>query len=229
MPGSTPINVPVSLLVGLEKLLNPVFKQALAQQGQAAAALEQLEGARLRLQLNTATYSTSVLLCFMAGEISLYRANSAETVADAWLEAPVQAYWQLLTSTSKQITILTNPQIKVGGNTSLLTAVQELAQGLGTDITAALNELIVATPAALPLLGLHKGLGSIWQWGHNLTQAAQADLGNYLAEEAGWLPGQAAWQVLQDASFEQRQEVERLEARLNLVRQQLNLATGEQF
>lgn len=213
------MQLPLSVLAALEGLINPLLRQAIAQEGSAAAAFEKLKGSCIEFQVSG--LNLQIKMQVAADGLYLYRHN--EEPADAWILASPQAYLKM--ATSKQASsILMGSEVTVGGNTHLLEVLQELIAGLGLDT----QELINRVAGPLPLASIQAGLSQILQLGQRLVGSASEDVKSYLDDETGILPGKNSWHVAEDELHELRLDVDRLEARINLLEKQLQPLAGEE-
>lgn len=212
------MQLPLSVLTALESLINPLLKQAIAQESAAAAAFEKLQGSCIEFQV---TGLNLQLRMQVAGD-GLYLYRQSEEPADAWILASPQAYLKMATSKDAN-SILFGSEVSVGGNTYLLEMLQELIAGLGLDT----QELITRVAGPLPLSSIQAGLSQLLQLGQRFTGSASEDIKSYLDDETGILPGKNSWHVAEDELHELRLDIDRLEARVDLLEKQLQPLAGE--
>lgn len=212
------MQLPLSVLTALESLVNPLLRQATLQEGAAATAFEKLQGSCIEFQVN----GLNLLLKMQVAEDGLYFYRQSEEPADAWILASAQDYLKMATSKNAN-EILFGPEVSVGGNTHLLEALQELIAGLGLDA----QELMTRIAGPLPLASIQAGFNRLLQFGQGLTRSASDDVKSYLDDEAGILPGKHSWHVAEDALHELRLDVDRLDARINLLEKQILPSEGE--
>ncbi|GLR62953.1 ubiquinone biosynthesis accessory factor UbiJ [Marinospirillum insulare] len=212
------MQLPLSVLTALESLINPLLMRAVAQEGSAAQAFEKLQGSCIEYQVSGLNLALKMQV---AGD-GLYLYRQSEEPSDAWILASAQDYLKMATSKNAS-QILFGPDVSVGGNTHLLEVLQELIAGLGLDT----QELVARFAGPLPLASLQAGFKQLLQFGQGLTGSASEDIKSYLDDEAGVLPGKDSWHVAEDALHELRLDVDRLEARINLLEKQLQPSAGE--
>ena len=212
------MQLPLSVLTALESLDNPLLRQAILQEGAATAAFEKLQGSCIEFQVS----GLNLQLRMQVAEDGFYFYRQGEAPADAWILASAQDYLKMATSKNAN-QILFGPNVSVGGNTHLLEVLQELLAGLGLDT----QELITRAAGPLPLASIQAGFNQLLQLGERLTLSASEDIKSYLDDEAGVLPGKDSWHVAEDALHELRLDVDRLEARINLLEKQLQPIAGE--
>lgn len=213
------MQVPLSALTALEGLINPLLRQAVAQEGMAAAAFEKLQGSCIEFQVS----GLNLQLKMQAAKDGLYFYRQSEAPADAWILASPQTYLKMATSKDASH-ILFGADVKVGGNTYLLEVLQALIAGLGLDTQALISQL--AGP--LPLASIQAGFNQLLQLGQRFTGSASEDIKSYLDDEATILTGKTSWHVAEDQLHELRLDVDRLEARLHLLEKQLQPLAGEE-
>ncbi|SFX33491.1 ubiquinone biosynthesis accessory factor UbiJ [Marinospirillum alkaliphilum] len=209
--------LPLSLLAGLESLINPLLRQAVAREGAAAAALQELHGSLLELRVTG--LDVQVQLQVNHEGLSLYR--QADVQPDAWMEASPASYLKMATRPDASA-VLFSPEVQIGGDTRKLELLQDLMSGLGLDAA----ELIHQFTGPLPLALLQSGMSRLLGFGQRFSQSAGQDLKDYLDDETGLLPGRNSLHLLEDALGELRLDVDRLEARIRLLEQTGN-KTGE--
>lgn len=212
------MQLPLSVLTALESLVNPLLRQAIAQEGAAAIAFEKLQGNCIEYQVS----GLNLQLTMQITQDGLYFYRQNEEPADAWILASPQDYLKMATS-KDAASILFGPEVSVGGNTYLLELLQELIAGLGIDT----QELIVRVVGPLPVGSIQAGFSQLLKFGQHFSSSASEDIKSYLDDEAGILPGKDSWHVAEDALHELRLDVDRLEARINLLEKQLQPTAGE--
>lgn len=215
------MQLPLSLLLTLENLINPLLRQMASQGSSSSLALERLDGKQLHFQVSGSQLGLS--LNFYAAELRLERGH--KTSADAWVEAPLSAYAKLLTS-SNSSSLFASLGVQVGGQTGLLEALQDLISSLGDDLQEAINQALSQTPLnQLPLspslTGLKSQLHNTFGWLSSLGSNALLDAQNYLDDETSRLVGRNHWHLLQEASQQTQLELDRLAARIDLIRHKL--------
>lgn len=213
------MQLPLSVLTVLESLVNPLLRQAIAQEGAAAIAFEKLQGNCIEYQVS----GLNLQLTMQITQDGLYFYRQNEELADAWILASPQDYLKMATS-KDAASILFGPEVSVGGNTHLLEILQELIAGLGIDA----QELIARIAGPLPLDSIQAGFSQLLQLGQRLTGSANEDIKSYLDDETGILPGKNSWHLAEDALHELRLDIDRLEARVNLLVKQLQPIKGKE-
>jgi len=212
------MQLPLSVLTALEGLINPLLRQAIVQGGTAAAAFEKLQGSCIEFRVS----GLNTQLRMQVAEDGLYLYRQSEEPADAWIMASAQDYLKM--ATGKNVSeVLSDPEVSVGGNTHLLEVPQELIVGLGLDT----QELIARVTGPLPLTSVQAGFNQLLQFGRRFSSSASEDIKSYLDDEAAILPGQNSWHLAEDALHELRLDIDRLEARINLLEEQLQPNAGE--
>ncbi|NLW05912.1 MAG: hypothetical protein GX029_11930 [Pseudomonadaceae bacterium] len=213
------MQLPLSALTALESLINPLLRQAVAQEGGAAAAFEKLQGSCIEFQV---TGLNLQLRMQIAGD-GLYLYRQSEEPADAWILTSPQTYLKMATSKDAS-SILFGSKVTVGGNTHLLETLEELIAGLGLDA----QELVSRVASPLPLASIQASVNQLLQFGQRFTGSASEDVKSYLDDEAAILTGKNSWHVAEDKLHELRLDVDRLEARINLLEKQLQPLAGEE-
>lgn len=212
------MQLPLSLLTALEGWVNPLLRQALAQEGAAAIAFEKLQASCIEFQVS----GLNLTLRMQVTSDGLYFYRQGDEPADAWILASPQAYLKMATS-QDAASILASPEVSVGGKTHLLEVLQALIAGLGLDA----QELVARIASPLPLGSIQAGFSQLFQLGQRLTSSASADFKSYLDDEAGVLPGKNSWHLAEDKLHELRLDVDRLEARTHLLEKQLQSKAGD--
>lgn len=202
------MQLPLGALTALETLINPLLRQFVAQAGVTAANLDELQGSCLEMRV--APWGLQVFVQVTADGIYLHRSLDIEP--DAWMEATPQAYLKMATQPAAS-GVLFSPEVKVGGDTRKLEALQDLIAALGLDA----GDLVARFTGPLPLAGLQAGFSQLRSWGARASAAAQRDLKDYLEEESEILPGQNSLHLLESGLEELRLDVDRLEARIRLL------------
>lgn len=206
------MQLPLSVLTALESLINPLLKQAVAQEGAAAAALKTLQGNCIEFQVSG--LDLQIRLQVSSDGFYLYR--HSDEPADAWILAAPHVYLKMATSKDAN-SILFGSEVAIGGNTYLLEVLQELIAGLGLDT----QELISRVAAPLPVASIQAGFSQLLQFGQRFTRSASADVKSYIDDEAGLLAGKNSWHLAEDALHDLRLDVDRLEARISLLENSL--------
>lgn len=213
------MQLPLSVLTALESLINPLLRQAVAQEGAAAVALEKLQGSSIEFQVN----GLNMQLRMQVTNDGIYLYRQSDEPADAWILASPQAYLKMATS-KDAASVLSSPAVSVGGNTHLLEMLQELIAGLGLDA----QELINKVAGPFPLASIQAGFNQLLEFGQRFTSSASEDIKTYLDDEAGWLPGKDSLHIAEDELHELRLDIDRLEARINLLEKQSQPIAGEE-
>ncbi|HKM14733.1 MAG TPA: SCP2 sterol-binding domain-containing protein [Marinospirillum sp.] len=211
------MQLPLSVLTALESLINPLLKQAVAQEGAAAAALESLQGNCIEFQVSGLDLQFKIQI----SNDGLYFYRQTDEPADAWILASPQVYLKMATSKDAN-SILFGSEVTVGGNTYLLEVLQELIAGLGLDT----KELISRVAAPLPIASIQAGFSQLLQFGQRFTDSASADVKSYIDDEVGLLVGKNSWHLAEDELHDLRLDVDRLEARIHLLEKQLTVTTA---
>ena len=206
------MQLPLSVLTALESLINPLLKQAVAQEGAAAVALETLQGSCIEFQVSG--LDLQVRLQVSSDGVYFYR--HGDEPADAWILAAPHVYLKMATSKDAN-SILFGSDVTVGGNTYLLEVLQELIAGLGLDT----KELISRVAGPLPLASIQAGFSQLLQFGQRFTGSASDDVKSYVDDEAGLLAGKNSWHLAEDSLHELRLDVDRLDARISLLENSL--------
>jgi len=212
------MQLPLSVLAALEGLMNPLLRQAILQEGAAALAFEKLQGSCIEFQVS----ELSLQLKMQVAEDGFYLYRHSEEPADAWILASAQDYLKMATSKNAS-QVLFGPNVSVGGNTHLLELLQELIAGLSLDA----QELVVRIAGPLPLASIQASFSQLLRFGQHFSGSVSEDIKSYLDDETGVLPGKHSWHVAEDALHELRLDVDRLEARVNLLEKQLQPTAGE--
>lgn len=212
------MQLPLSVLTAVESLVNPLLRQAIAQEGAAAIAFKKLQASCIEFQVS----GLNLTLRMQATSDGLYFYRQGDEPADAWILASAQAYLKMATS-KDAASILASPAVSVGGKTHLLEVLQELIAGLGLDA----QELVTRVAGPLPLGSIQSGLSQLMLLGQRLTGSASEDFKSYLDDETGILPGKNSWHLAEDELHELRLDVDRLEARINLLEKQLQPEAGD--
>lgn len=212
------MQLPLSLLAGLESLINPLLRQAALQEGRSAQALQDLQGSWLELRVTG--WDLQVFVLLDAQGLSLYR--QTEQPVDAWMAADASTYLKMATRPDAAA-LLFSPAVSIGGDTHKLELLQELLSALGLDAA----DLVSRVTGPLPVAALHSGLGQLLGFARRFSQSARQDLRDYLEEESGVLPGRNSLHLLEDGLDELRLDVDRLEARIRLLEQQASSPAGD--
>ncbi len=204
------MQLPLSVLTALESLINPLLRQAVAQEGAAAAAFQTLQGSCIEFQVSG--LNLQIRLQVSSDGFYLYR--QSDEPADAWILASPSVYLQMATSKDAN-SILFGSKVTIGGNTYLLEVLQELIAGLGLDTKELISR--VAEPLPLPLASIQAGVSQLLQFGQRFTGSASQDVQSYLDDEAGLLTGKNSWHLVEDSLHDLRLDVDRLDARISLL------------
>ncbi|MFK7160619.1 SCP2 sterol-binding domain-containing protein [Marinospirillum sp. MEB164] len=202
--------LPLSALVTFESLLNPLLNQLKQESLLAEQTWQQLNGRVLRCEVQPLGWS--LVLVFSDEGLSLLRETEADI--DAWISASPFAYLALLQGRSAQV--------EMGGETALFELLQDLWQQLGQEAQQQVLVQLHRWPLAGPVIAQGGAwLKSLIGLGQRATQAAQRDLNLYVADEAGLLMNSDQLHVAEEGLFALRQELERLEAKVQRLEGQL--------
>lgn len=195
------------------QLAETTLNALLARDPAAPARLSRLAGSRLLFRLERP--HLAIVLAFDAHGLSLGHAEAdAETIADAVVEVDSEALGSLLGGESIE-RLMFNGRLAVRGRTQLLEQARDLLFDLDLDWEGELAKWLGDTPAN----SLAEGLRRLARWGVRTRQELQADIGEYVIEEARLLPGRAQLEAVRDHLTELEMATDRLEARLaRLVR-----------
>lgn len=211
------------LLAGPERTLNAL----LARDPAAPGRLARLAGQRILIRMQRPALSLAVH--FHATGLDLLRPDptSASTDAaakpqgyDAVVELDAETAGALLGGASLE-RLMFQGKLSVRGRVELLEAARELLVDLDLDWEAELARWLGDIPAH----GLAEGVRRMGRWGARARRELQADVSEYVFEEAHLLPGRHQLDAARDHVTELEVATDRLEARLARLRRRL--AAGE--
>ena len=202
---------PTLLLAGIERSLNALLARDLA----APERLARLAGCRVLLRLERP--SLALLLSFHSQGVDLLRQDEPdESVADTVVELDSETLGELFGGESLE-RLMFRGKLAVRGRVHLLEAVRELFFDLQIDWEAELARWLGDMPAH----NLAEGVRRLAHWGLRTQGEMRADIAEYVFEEARLLPGKSQFDVLRDHLTELGITADRLEARLDRLRRQL--------
>ncbi|WP_416886414.1 SCP2 sterol-binding domain-containing protein [Marinospirillum sp.] len=195
--------LPLSALVTLEGVLNPLVRQLRSQSLAAEQTWQQLTGRALRCEVRPFGWS---LVCVFSNEgLSLLRETEREV--EAWMSATPLDYLALIQGR--------NRQVDMGGDTALFEQIQDLWQQLSQEAQQRVIAQLHLLPFAGPVMAQGGALlKNLMGFGRRATQAAQRDVNLYVADEAELLMNADQLHVAEAGLFTLRQELERLEAKI---------------
>ncbi|WP_043529346.1 ubiquinone biosynthesis accessory factor UbiJ [Litchfieldella xinjiangensis] len=188
----------------VERTLNAL----LARDPAAHGRLARLAGSRMLFRLERP--HLEILVSFDAQGLHLAHAPSLnESTVDVVVEVDSETLGSLLGGTSVE-RLMFGGRLAVRGRSHLLEDARDLLLDLDLDWEGELAGWLGDMPAH----SLAEGLRRLSRWGLRTRGELQADLSEYLFEEARLLPGRAQYDVMRDHLTELEVAADRLEARL---------------
>ncbi|MEJ2310335.1 MAG: SCP2 sterol-binding domain-containing protein [Gammaproteobacteria bacterium] len=190
-------------LLGIEQALNglltldPIRRERLAK----------LHGKRIALELGDWNL-TLVFVPDANGELQLFNGNRED--ADGWIRSTPLDLIETAMQERKEDQVFRG-KVELGGDTRLAQAFSTILSDLDPDWEELLSG--IAGDAAAHQTG--NAIRSMIAWGKRNTRILQEDLGEYLTEERRLLPTRFEFEEWRDSNERLRDDVERLEARIN--------------
>lgn len=184
------------------------LKLALERDPLTARRFAALHGRTVLVQAREPTWQ----LCIQPGVDGVRLSEECEAEPDCTLSAPSGLLARLLLNDQRQ-RLLQDPQLQLSGDTQVLVNLQNAMTGLRLDGEAELARWLGPVAAH----GIGRVARSGWQWGSEARQSLQRSLAEYLTEESGQLVGNAEAQASADLLYQLRLDLDRLEARVQLL------------
>ncbi|MFC3284382.1 ubiquinone biosynthesis accessory factor UbiJ [Litchfieldella rifensis] len=190
------------------RLAEHTLNTLLSRDPAAPARLARLNGSRLLFCLRRPRLALAI--DFDDRGLHLRHASGeAESAADVSVELDSEALGSLLGGESIERLMLSG-RLAVRGRPQLLEDARDLLCDLDLDWETELANWLGDTPAH----HLAEGARRLSRWGQRTRRELQADISEYVFEEARLLPGRSQFDVLRDHLTELEVATDRLEARV---------------
>lgn len=190
------------------RLAEHTLNTLLSRDPAAPARLGRLNGTQLLFRLKRPRLALAI--DFDARGLHLRHAGHAtDSEADVSVELDSESLGSLLGGESIERLMLSG-RLAVRGRPQLLEDVRDLLFDLDLDWEAELAKWLGDIPAH----NLAEGVRRLSRWGRRSRRELQADISEYVFEEARLLPGRSQFDVLRDHLTELEMATDRLEARV---------------
>lgn len=212
-------------LESAEQLINPLLKR----DASALSQLDAMAGKVIRVRCifsDTGTQpEVAVLLWPSASGLHLERDASVSSEqtgpplsVDAEVEGRLNDFARFMLAGDRRETLLFEGALILRGDAGLVRKLQKVISTLDLDLASVNEKLIGVVPAAL----LSAPLAGFARWRSGLGQTARQDWQEYLQYELGLLPAEAELKSYSKSVLNTRRSLERLNARVQRVQQQLD-------
>jgi ubiquinone biosynthesis accessory factor UbiJ len=208
--------------IAIERVLERAVTQARADSPRAVALLRALQQRTLRVRVSGTPFD---IVFESTGEtLRLRRAHAgagtdAPSVDAAIIGAPLSL---LALAGEDPQAVITRGDVKIEGDAQIAQQFRELAMLMRPDLEAALSRLVGRSAAHLAL----RGLRSVGDWARASAWTGAQNVAEYLAYERGDLVSQPEAEHFLRGVDQLREQLDRLDARLQQLEQRLAMAPG---
>ena len=223
------IGLPTGMLLhgaleSAEQLINPLLKRD-------AAALEQLAAIAGKVVRVRCTQPEIALLIWPSAQglhFELDRSSAREEIeadleVDAGVEGSLNDFARFMLAGNRREALLFEGALTLRGDTGLVRKLQQITSTLDLDLAAVSEKVIGVVPTAL----LSAPLSGLARWRDGLGKNAMQDWQEYLQYELALLPPEAEQKGFSDGVLGVRRSVDRLNARVERLQQQVQSLSGE--
>lgn len=197
-------------LESLEQLINPVLMRDAVTRRSLAA----MTGDSVRVHC---TQPDVAFVVRVSGEgLHLERDHGAET--DAGIEGPLNSFLRFMLAGDRREALLFEGALTLRGDTGRVHRLQRILSSLDADLISAVEARFGVMPTAL----FRAPLSLFSRFKTQVGRSATADWQEYLQHELALLPAQSEQQYFSREILALRRDLERTEARIQLLQRMLN-------
>ena len=213
-------------LESAEQLINPLIKRD-------AAALKQLAAIAGKVVRVRCTQPEIALLIWPSAQGLHFEldsslgseelASEAGLQVDAGVEGSLNDFARFMLAGDRREALLFEGALTLRGDTGLVRKLQQITSSLDLDLASVSEKVIGVVPTAL----LSAPLAGLARWRAGLGKTAMQDWQEYLQYELALLPPEAEQKGFSDGVLNVRRRVDRLNARVERLQQQIQSLSGE--
>jgi len=230
------IGLPTGMLLhgaleSAEQLINPLLKRD-------AAALEQLAAIAGKVVRVRCTQPEIAVLIWPSAQGLHFELDSSEGLAsegvssegaeaglqvDAGVEGSLNDFARFMLAGDRREALLFEGALTLRGDTGLVRKLQQITSTLDLDLASVSEKLIGVVPTAV----LSAPFAGLARWRAGLGKTAMQDWQEYLQYELALLPPETEQKGFSDGVLNVRRRVDRLNARVERLQQQIQSLSGE--